>query len=63
MIAMILAFLRDESGATLVEYGLIIALISLTAIVALTLIGTNVQNTFTAISNALTSFTNGVPPP
>jgi len=63
MIAMLLAFSRDESGATLVEYGLIIALISLAAIVALTLIGTNVQKTFTTISNALTSFTNGVPPP
>jgi pilus assembly protein Flp/PilA len=47
------AFLRDESGATAIEYGLIAALISVVIITAVTLVGTNLTATFNAIAAAL----------
>jgi pilus assembly protein Flp/PilA len=47
------AFLRDESGATAIEYGLIAALISVVIITAVTLVGTNLTATFQAIATAL----------
>ena len=46
-------FVRDESGATAIEYGLIAALIAVVLVGALTLVGTNLNATFTAVSNAL----------
>ena len=46
-------FVRDESGATAIEYGLIAALISVVIIGALTLIGTNLQTKFNAVATAL----------
>lgn len=45
--------LRDEEGQGLVEYGLILALISVVAIAALTLIGGNVTATFNDVAAAL----------
>jgi pilus assembly protein Flp/PilA len=44
---------KDESGATLIEYGLIAALISVVAITALTGIGTNLNTTFGDIQTTL----------
>jgi pilus assembly protein Flp/PilA len=44
-------FIKDESGATAIEYGLIAALIAAVIITALTAIGTNLNGTFTTISN------------
>jgi len=46
-------FVKDESGATAIEYGLIAALISVVAITTLTSIGTNLNAKFTAIANGL----------
>ena len=46
---------REEAGQTLVEYGLILALISIVAIAALTTIGTNVKSVFTSVGGSLTS--------
>ena len=48
-----LRFVRDEEGATAIEYALIAALVSVAAIVAMTAVGTAITNTFTSISNAL----------
>ncbi|MDB5448471.1 MAG: pilus subunit protein PilA [Phenylobacterium sp.] len=42
-------FLKDESGATAIEYGLIAALIAAVIITALTTIGSNLNGTFTTI--------------
>jgi pilus assembly protein Flp/PilA len=39
-------FFKDESGATAVEYGLMVALIAVVIIAAVRLLGTNLQNTF-----------------
>jgi pilus assembly protein Flp/PilA len=47
-------FLRNESGATAIEYGLIAGLISVVIIVAVTLVGTNLTATFNAVASALT---------
>jgi len=46
-------FAADESGATMIEYGLIVALISLAAIVALTAIGTFVKTNFETVKTKL----------
>jgi pilus assembly protein Flp/PilA len=46
-------FVRDESGATAIEYGLIAALISVVIITAITTLGTNLTTTFTTISGKL----------
>ena len=47
------AFLNDEAGATLIEYGLIAALVSVAVITAATLLGTNLDSTFTKVANQL----------
>ncbi len=46
-------FIRDESGATAIEYGLIAALISVVIIGAITTVGGNLQTTFTTVANKL----------
>ena len=45
--------IRDNKGATAIEYGLIAALIAVAAITALTGIGTSLNSTFTNVSGAL----------
>jgi pilus assembly protein Flp/PilA len=47
-------FRRHEEGQALVEYALILALVSVVAIAALTLIGTNVDAILDAVGAALT---------
>jgi pilus assembly protein Flp/PilA len=46
-------FVRDESGATAIEYGLIAALIAVVIITAVSTIGTNLSATFDKISGNL----------
>ena len=46
-------FLKDESGATAIEYGLLAALISVAIIGAATTVGTNLSGTFVAVGNSL----------
>ncbi len=46
---------REEAGQTLVEYGLILALISIVAIAALGIIGTNVDAVFDSIGGSLST--------
>ena len=46
-------FLKDESGATAIEYGLIAAGISLAIIAVVNGLGTNLNNKFTSINNSL----------
>jgi len=50
---MIRKFLKDESGATAIEYGLIAALISVVCISVWKAVGSNLNTTFTSISNNL----------
>ena len=51
--AKFLKLIKNEEGATAIEYGLIAALISVAAIAALTSIGSNLATTFNNVSNAL----------
>jgi pilus assembly protein Flp/PilA len=47
----------DESGATMVEYGLMIALIAVVCIGAVRVLGTNTQGSFNASANAMGAMT------
>ena len=47
------AVLRDESGATAIEYGLIAALIAVAAVAAMTTVGTNLSATFSSVATNL----------
>ena len=49
------AFLKDESGATMIEYGLVAALVSVAAIIALQLLGAQLQIIFNTVSSYLAS--------
>ena len=44
---------RDEAGATAIEYGLIAALIAVAAIAAMQGLGTQLSNTFTHVSDEM----------
>jgi len=48
---------RDEKGATVIEYALIAALISVAAIAAFSFIGTSVKSTMSGIGSAMSSAT------
>jgi len=47
------AFVKDESGATAIEYGLIAAGISVVIIAAVNMVGTSLNATFTTIATKL----------
>ena len=47
------SLLRDESGATAIEYGLIAALVSVAAIGALTAMGGSLDTMFNSVSDTL----------
>ena len=51
--AMIRKLMRNEKGATAIEYGLIAALIAVAAIGAMSAIGTHLSKTFSNVSNSL----------
>ena len=46
-------FFNDESGASAVEYGLLVALIAVVVIGAVTAIGTKLKGTFESVEAAL----------
>ncbi len=49
----LIRFMKNEDGATAIEYGLIAALVSVVIITALTLLGTNLTATFNSIAGSL----------
>ncbi|APO65893.1 pilus assembly protein Flp/PilA [Rhizobium mongolense subsp. loessense] len=50
-------FLKDESGATAIEYGLIAALISVALIAGATTLGNTLSNTFNNLSTKMNTAT------
>ena len=46
-------FLKDEAGATAIEYGLIAALLSIGIILAVTATGTSIQGIFSTTATTL----------
>ena len=69
MFAMLSEFIRDESGATVIEYGFIAAFISIAAIVAMGAAGASVSDAYGAIAGDLTRIADNLtsiassPPP
>jgi len=55
MLRFVISLLRDESGATAIEYGLIAALVSVAAIGALTAMGNSLQTMFGSVANTLSN--------
>jgi pilus assembly protein Flp/PilA len=53
MFVTIKKLLRNEDGATAIEYGLIAALISVAAIAAMTTLGSNLSSTFNCVAGKL----------
>lgn len=49
----LLKILKDEKGATAIEYGLLAALISVVIIGAVTALGTGLSGTFTTVASSL----------
>lgn len=52
--SLIKSVLKNESGATAIEYGLIAALIAVAIIAAATLVGKNLKGTFNNVASNLT---------
>jgi pilus assembly protein Flp/PilA len=53
MSGLLTKFVRDESGATAIEYGLIAALVSVAAITALQAMGGSLKTIYNTIATAL----------
>ncbi len=49
----LMKLIKNESGATAIEYGLIAALIAVVIITAVTTVGTNLKATFTTIGGSI----------
>jgi pilus assembly protein Flp/PilA len=56
---LILSILKDDAGATAIEYGLIAALISIAAISAMGTLGNSLSNTFNYVSGQMTNAQSG----
>jgi pilus assembly protein Flp/PilA len=54
--------LRDEQGATAIEYGLIAALIAVAAITAMQSLGGELNETFSTVESKLNVANKAVPP-
>jgi pilus assembly protein Flp/PilA len=48
-------FLQDESGASAVEYALLVALIAVVCIYAIQMLGINIDAAFTTVANAISA--------
>jgi len=59
MIRTFIRFIKDEDGATAIEYGLIAALVSVAAIGALTAMGNSLNTLFNSVSSALSGAAGG----
>jgi pilus assembly protein Flp/PilA len=53
MLKSLVSLLRDESGATAIEYGLIAALIAVAIITAVGSVGSHLTSTFNSVASAL----------
>ena len=49
------SFIENDEGVTAIEYGLIAALIAVVIIAAVTIVGTELESTFTTIQGALSN--------
>ena len=49
----LVSWAKDEKGASMVEYALLVVLIAIIAIVAISLAGQNVSNAFSTVASSL----------
>jgi pilus assembly protein Flp/PilA len=53
MFSILQALLRDDEGATMVEYGIMVALIAAICIIVIGTLGQNVSNAFASVNASL----------
>ena len=53
MLRFIRSLLRDDAGATAIEYGLIAALIAVVIVTAVSAVGGKLKNTFNSVATSL----------
>ena len=53
MLTTLKSMIRDEEGATMVEYGLLVALIALVALAGVKAVGTNLAALFNSVASSL----------
>jgi len=53
MLTRMFRFLKEEEGATAVEYGLMVALIAMAIIITVALVGTNLNTLFSGVATNL----------
>ena len=53
MLKNLTALMNDDEGATMVEYGVMVALIAAVCIAVVTLLGSKVQATFSSVNTSL----------
>jgi pilus assembly protein Flp/PilA len=53
MICKLISLLKNEDGATAIEYGLIAALIAVAAVATMTTVGTNLSKVFGTVGSSL----------
>ena len=56
MIRRLQSLLQDQSAATMVEYGIMVALIAAISIAVIKVLGKKVSNSFETINNAMNGF-------
>ncbi|WP_243360158.1 Flp family type IVb pilin [Fundidesulfovibrio terrae] len=59
MLNLMKRFVKEEDGATMVEYGLMVALIAAVCILAVTGIGTSLQGVFENVQTSLEAVPGG----
>jgi pilus assembly protein Flp/PilA len=59
MMNSVMQFVREEEGATALEYGLLAALIAAAIVTAVTQLGTTVSDTFDSIATDMAAATGG----
>ncbi|HEX8203316.1 MAG TPA: Flp family type IVb pilin [Isosphaeraceae bacterium] len=52
-IARVQSFIAQEEGATMVEYGLMVALIAIACVTAIALVGSNVKSLFNSVAGSV----------
>ncbi len=61
MFKMLQKFISDESGATMVEYGLMVALIAVVCIVGVTFLGVQLNTLFNEVGGEISNVTPADP--
>ncbi len=53
MLTTLTSMIRDDEGATMVEYGLLVALVAVVALAAVTTLGTHLSTLFNTVANTI----------